>query len=42
MLAVPGGVERTEAEFAALFQRAGLQLETVRTLTPELSILAAH
>jgi hypothetical protein len=42
MLAVPGGVERTEAEFADLFQRAGLQLETVRTLTPELSILAAH
>lgn len=41
MLAVPGGVERTERDFARLFSRAGLRLETVRPLTPELAIVAA-
>jgi hypothetical protein len=41
MLAVPGGVERTEQEFARLFERAGLRLDSVWPLTPELAIVAA-
>lgn len=42
MLAVPGGTERTEDQFARLFGQAGLHLASVRPLTPELAIIRAH
>jgi hypothetical protein len=39
MLVVPGGRERTRAEFASLFARAGLRLRAVRATAGPLSIL---
>jgi SAM-dependent methyltransferase len=42
MLAMTGGRERTEAEFAALFQRAGLRLSrVVHTHSPLFSVIEA-
>jgi hypothetical protein len=42
MLVVTGGVERTRAEYAALFATAGLRLERVISTVRPLSILEAH
>jgi hypothetical protein len=42
MLVVTGGVERTRAEYAALFATAGLRLERVISTVQPLSILEAH
>jgi hypothetical protein len=41
MLAVTGGVERTEAQYAALFAAAGLRLERVIATGRPISILEA-
>jgi hypothetical protein len=41
MLVVTGGVERTEAEYAALFATAGLRLERVIPTGQPISILEA-
>jgi hypothetical protein len=41
MLVVTGGVERTEAEYAALFAAAGLRLERVIPTGQPISILEA-
>lgn len=41
MLVGPGGLERTRAEFAALFRRAGLRLRAVHETASPLSILEA-
>jgi len=41
MLVVTGGIERTEAEYAALFAAAGLRLERVISTRQPISILEA-
>jgi O-methyltransferase domain len=41
MLVVTGGVERTEAEYAALFAAAGLRLERVVPTAQPISVLEA-
>ena len=41
MLAVTGGLERTEAQYARLFERSGLRLERVIDTGAPISILEA-
>ncbi len=41
MLAITGGVERTEPQFADLFARAGLRLEQVVATGAGISVLEA-
>jgi len=41
MLAVTGGLERTEAQYASLFDAAGLRLERVIQTRGPISILEA-
>ncbi len=41
MLVVTGGVERTEAEYAALFTAAGLRLERIISTGQPISVLEA-
>lgn len=41
MLAMPGGKERTEAEYAALFRSAGLRLSRVIPTTTTMSVIEA-
>lgn len=42
MMLLPGGRQRGEAEFRALFAAAGLRLQAVRTLAPDLAMLRAE
>lgn len=42
MLAVTGGVERTTAQFAGLFEAAGLRLERVIETRAPISIIEAR
>ncbi len=41
MMALPGGLERTQTEFRALFGRAGLRLVRVHKTASPLSVLEA-
>ena len=41
MLAMPGGRERTEAEYAALFERAGFRLTRVVPTQSPMSVIEA-
>jgi hypothetical protein len=41
MLVVTGGVERTEGEYAALFNAAGLRLERIISTSQPISVLEA-
>jgi len=41
MLAVPGGRERTEAAYAALFERAGFRLARVVATKSPMSVIEA-
>jgi hypothetical protein len=42
MMAMPGGTERTEGEFAGLFVKAGLRLRRTIPTTTGLSLLEAE
>lgn len=42
LLLMPGGRERTEAEFAALFERAGFTLTRVVPTASPLSVIEAR